>query len=244
MISKLSKAVVVISALVLGLGIMREIMNHTVGFPAVFDGFRHIDLNSEHTVPAWWSSSMMLISALILYTFSRINGGRGLYGSAIWLPLAIVFFFLSIDEAAGFHESVMEPLRNLLDLDGIFYFSWVIPAFFILIAFGLLILRSFLALPRRVQIHFAVSGTIYVSGAFGMELVGGYLMANGEDASPAYSLSIIIEEGMEIVGLTLFLMSLSWQLDEHALPAIQALAGTKPDDTERSSVSDQPDLLG
>lgn len=244
MISTLSKAVITISACVLGLGVMREIVHHTVGFPEVFDGFRHIDLNSEHTVPSWWSSAMMLASALILYAFSKIEGGRGLYRSTIWFPLAVVFFFLSIDEAAGFHESVMGPLRSLLDLGGIFYFSWVIPAFFVLIAFGLLILRSFLALPRTIQIQFAVAGCIYVSGAFGMELVGGYLMSNGEATSAAYSASIVIEEGMEIIGLTLFLLSLGRQLDRYALPAMLALAGDQDHDAHHHTASYHPDPVG
>lgn len=244
MISNLSRMAVLLSVGILLLGIMREIVHQTVGFPAVFDGFRHLNLDSEHSVPAWWSSAMMFASAVIMYAFSRLDQGRGLYQSKIWFPLAVVFFFLSLDEAAGFHESVMEPLRNLLDLQGIFYFAWVIPAFFVLIGFGLLILRPFLALPRTVQVQFAICGVIFVSGAMGMELIGGNLTANGEGASAAYSLSIIIEEGMEITGMTLFLLSLCRQLDNHALPAIFALAGFKEVDGQHRTTSDHKDPFG
>lgn len=244
MISTMSKAVIAISACVLGLGVMREVVHHSVGIPAALEGLRQLDLNSEHTVPAWWSSTLMFVSALILHAFSKIDEGRGLYHSKIWFPLAVVFFFLSIDEAAGFHESVIDPLRNLLDLDGIFYFAWVIPAFFVLIAFGLIILRPFLALPRPIQVQFAVSGCIFVSGAFGMELVGGYIVASGEATSAAYSTSVIVEEGLEITGLTLFLLSLCRQLDNNAMPAMLALAGGKDRDARHGSVAYHPDLAG
>lgn len=244
MISNLSRTAILLSVSILLLGIMREIVHQTVGFPDVFNGFRHINLDSEHSVPAWWSSAMMFASAVIMYAFSRLNQGRGLYHSTIWFPLAVVFFFLSLDEAAGFHESIMEPLRNLLDLQGIIYFAWVIPAFFALIGFGLIILRPFLALPRTVQIQFAICGVIYVSGAMGMELIGGNLTANGEGASAAYSLSIIIEEGMEIIGLTLFLLSLCRQLDDHALPVILSLAGDKEVGTQHRTAPYHPDPVG
>lgn len=235
MTSKITAAVIAMSFCILSLGIMREIIHHTVGFPEVFDGFRHINLDSEHSVPSWWSSSLMLVSAMIMYAFSRFDQGRGLYQSTIWLPLAVVFFFLSLDEAAGFHESIMAPLRNLLDLDGIFYFAWVIPAFFVLIIFGLLILRQFLALPRKIQVQFAICGTIYVSGALGMELIGGMLTASGEGASASYSMSIIVEEGFEIIGLTVFFVSLIKQLDQHVLPKASNLADEASD--ERRPVS-------
>lgn len=227
MTSKLTAAAICISWCVILLGIVREIVHHTVGFPPMFDGFRHINLDTEHNIGSWWSSSLMLVSALILLAFSKVEKGRGLYHSTIWLSLAAVFFLLSLDESASFHESFIAPVRGLLNLDGIFYFSWVIPAFFVLIAFGLLILRQFLVLPWAVQVQFASAGIIYVSGALGMELVGGWLMANGHGASAYYSVSIIIEEGMEIIGLTVFFVSLTRQLDSHVLSSVPAFAVQK-----------------
>lgn len=228
MTSKLTAAAICISWCVILLGIVREVVQQTVGFPPMFDGFRHINLDTEHNIGSWWSSSLMLVSALILLAFSKVEKGRGLYHSTIWLPLAAVFFLLSLDESASFHESLIAPLRGLLNLDGIFYFAWVIPAFFVLIAFGLLILRRFLALPRAIQGQFAAAGIIYVFGALGMELVGGWLTASGQGASAYYSVSIIIEEGMEIIGLTVFFVSLTRQLDSHVLSSVPAFAAQKP----------------
>lgn len=228
MTSRITTTAIFISFFVLTLGILREIIHQTVGFPAIFDGFRHINLDSENSVPSWWSSSLMLGSALIMYAFSRAEQGRGLYGSSIWFPLAVVFAFLSLDEAASFHESIMAPLRNLLGLDGIFYFAWVIPAFFVLIAFGLLILRQFLALPRAIQMQFAVCGTIYVSGALGMELFGAALTSSGMGASAYYSFCIIIEEGFEVIGLTIFFASLTRQLDQNMVAVASSFKDSSP----------------
>lgn len=228
MTRKLTAAAICISWCVIFLGIVREIVQHTVGFPPMFDGFRHINLDTEHNIASWWSSSLMLVSALIMLAFTKVEKGRGLYQSTIWVPMAAVFFLLSLDESASFHESFIAPLRGLLGLDGIFYFAWVIPAFFVLIAFGLFILRRFLALPRAIQAQFAVAGTIYVCGALGMELIGGWLTASGLKPSAYYSVSIIIEEGMEIIGLTVFFASLTRQLDSHVLSTVPAFAAQKP----------------
>lgn len=228
MTRKLTAVALCISLCVIFLGIVREIVQHTVGFPPMFDGFRHINLDTEHNIASWWSSSLMLVSALIMLAFSKVEKGRGLYHSTIWVPLAVVFFLLSLDESASFHESFIAPLRGLLGLDGIFYFAWVIPAFFVLIAFGLFILRRFLALPRTIRVQFAAAGTIYVCGALGMEMMGGWLTASGQGASAYYSVSIIIEEGMEIIGLTVFFVSLTRQLDTHVLSSMPAFAAQKP----------------
>jgi hypothetical protein len=216
------------SIAVVALGIFREVFVLSNGLQTPLQELRQFDLDAENNVPSWWSSSLMLASAMVLFLFAKADDNRGLFHSKIWLPLAVVFLLLSIDESASFHEALMNPLRTVLGAGGIFYYAWVVPAFLCLALFGLLILRSFLQLPGNVQFAFALAGTIYVSGALGMELFGGWLDYSGLRMETIYSLSIIVEETLEIIGLTLFLLALIGLAERHVTLRVngQALSAT------------------
>jgi hypothetical protein len=203
------------SIAVVALGIFREVFVLSNGLQTPLQELRQFDLDAENNVPSWWSSSLMLASAMVLFLFAKADDNRGLFHSKICLPLAVVFLLLSIDESASFHEALMNPLRTVLGAGGIFYYAWVVPAFLCLALFGLLILRSFLQLPGNVKFAFALAGTIYVSGALGMELFGGWLDYSGLRMETIYSLSIIVEETLEIIGLTLFLLALIRLAERH-----------------------------
>ncbi|MBO6675867.1 MAG: hypothetical protein JJ908_12400 [Rhizobiales bacterium] len=203
------------SITVVALGIFREVFVLSNGLETPLQELRQFDLDAENNVPSWWSSSLMLASAMVMFLFAKADDNRGLFHSKVWLPLATVFLLLSIDESASFHEALMNPLRTVLDAGGIFYYAWVVPAFLCLAVFGLLILRSFLRLPGNIQFAFALAGLIYVSGALGMELFGGWLDYSGLRMETIYSLSIIVEETLEITGLTLFLLALIRLAEQH-----------------------------
>ncbi|PHP64547.1 hypothetical protein CSC94_23865 [Zhengella mangrovi] len=129
---------------------------------------------------------------------SRFSLGR--YRNA----LAFIFVCLSIDEAASFHEILAEPLRNMLGTSGILYFAWVIPGAAFALAVAIVFIPFLCSLPLATALRFVASGAIYVGGALGMELVGGYLADNGLLGSPLYMIVSTIEESMEMVGMALF----------------------------------------
>lgn len=233
----LKRFILIGSMAVVALGIFREVFVLSNGLQTPLQELRQFDLDAENNVPSWWSSSLMLASAMVMFLFAKADDNRGLFHSKIWLPLAVVFLLLSIDESASFHEALMNPLRTVLGAGGVFYYAWVVPAFVCLAFFGLLIVRSFLQLPGTVQFAFALAGMIYVSGALGMELFGGWLDYSGLRMETIYSSSIIVEETLEIAGLTLFLLTLiglaerhvTLRVNGHAVSAATAVAA-KPQD--------------
>ena len=105
--------------------------------------------------------------------------------------------------------ALMMPLRNAFDLTGILYYSWVIPGAIAVALIGAYYLPFLLRLPRRTAVLFTIAGGAYVGGALGMELVGGAVESATGKETVAYSISILIEEGLEIVGLTLFFYALT-----------------------------------
>ena len=124
---------------VLAAGFAREAFVLEIGTHTVLQDLRQFHLDSENSVPAWWSSSLMLVAAMVLYRLGAEAKAAGDRMWQLWALLAVAFFFLSMDEAASFHEGVIEPLKSAFGFGGIFFYAWVVPAVLCLGGFGLLI---------------------------------------------------------------------------------------------------------
>ncbi|WP_419600273.1 hypothetical protein [Thiolapillus sp.] len=120
----------------------------------------------------------------------------------------MIFVFLSIDETASLHESLIDPLRNTVHASGVLYYSWVIPYGFALLLFVVLYLRFLLDLPRTIMLLFIASGAIFVSGALGFEMLGGWYADRYGEVSVAYAMLYTCEETLEMTGISLFIYSL------------------------------------
>ena len=207
-LSAVQRLVPWLSALVVTLGIFREVYVSTFGTETVLQGLRHISLDAETTLAAWYSSQVMTACAIALILAGLLNRSRGHSVGMTWFFLAAIFFALSLDESAAFHEEVGSRLQSLLDTGGIFYFAWVIPGSIFVAITGLYFIPFLLKLPRRTAIGFSLAGTLFVSGAIGMELIGGYLAEGVEERGWRYHLAATTEETLEITGLNLFLWTL------------------------------------
>jgi hypothetical protein len=208
------------TAIVLGLGILREIAMSFVGTSTALKGLRHFSLDSEHSLPAWYESVTMLASAGLLAILAALARHHDPRNRLPWLLLAVIFFCMSIDEVVAFHEASMRPLRETFHLSGIFYYSWVIIAAPLLVVLAIFFVPFMLRLPRPTAVRIFIAGAIFVGGAFGMEFVGGYYVSLGGDESLPYRIASTCEECLEIIGMTLFLSSLLQHLGETA-PVLQ-----------------------
>jgi hypothetical protein len=100
------------------------------------------------------------------------------------------------------HERLIRPVRTGLNVEGYLYFAWIIPY-----AVGVVVL-AFLAVPAiwrlgwRYRVLFGTSGVVYLSGAIGVEMLGGNLyQANQEQVNLNYRLLQTVEECLEYIGL-------------------------------------------
>lgn len=169
---------------------------------------RLLDFDGEGTAPAWFSSLLFLASAAILGVIwhARRAGGDRFRGH--WAVLAAVFLFLALDEAAAVHEQLIDPVRRALDTGGALLHAWIIPygiALTVMLALYIPFLRG---LPARTLRLMLAAGALYVAGAIGMEIVGGYVW----DRDPVRGIAIVaimaVEETLEMVGLALFVYAL------------------------------------
>lgn len=224
--------VVALSLAVMAAGIAREAFVLEFGVGTLLQDLRQFDLDSENSVPAWWSSSLMLLAALMLYRLGAEARPRGDRLWLFWVALAAAFFLLSIDEAASFHEGVIEPLKAAFGFGGALYYAWVVPAVICLVVFGLLLLPLLQLVPTGLKWRLVICGAIFVTGALGMEMVGGWLDFEGLRPTPVYALVTTVEEGLEILGLSLFLSALLDQFDPNravvGIRAVQRAAAAQP----------------
>jgi hypothetical protein len=156
------------------------------------------NLDGEQTVPAFYTSLMLMFVSLILAAIA--HDSKTVKYKYHWWVLAAIFAFMAFDEASGFHELLTMPMRNRLDLPRWLRFAWVIPAAVVVLIFALSYLKFVLHLPRKCSLLFVAAGVTYVTGALGMEVLGA-------DASSrfAYQVFMSTEETMEMVGVIIFI---------------------------------------
>jgi hypothetical protein len=168
---------------------------------------RTLDLDSERSIATWFSSSALLFCSILLTTIAYYGQGGDRYARH-WKLLAVIFLFMSLDEAASFHEMLISRLRSALDAGGFLYYAWVIPGAAFVLVFALAYLKFFLDLPSRSRRLFAIAGILYIWGVLGMEMISGYQADLFGRTTPIYVVITTIEETSEMLGISIFTYSL------------------------------------
>ncbi|SDR18491.1 hypothetical protein [Pseudovibrio sp. Tun.PSC04-5.I4] len=191
------------------LGIFQQVFVDTVGIETPLKDLRHISLDDELNLGAWFSSMVMLCIAGLAALIGILERHSSKPQNwPYWMGLAFGFLYMSVDENIGIHEVTIDPLRTAFDLSGALYFAWVIPGAVLVATLGLVYLRFLARVPRKFAILFVISGSIYLGGAIGFEMLGaGFAGSEGYDAL-GYKIFYILEETFELVGLTTFLSAL------------------------------------
>lgn len=184
------------------------IMNYGFGHDLML-GFAPIfNLGNEHSVPTLFATLLLLLDALLFLTLFRI-GEPSRYHAFVWLLLAGAFVFVALDEYAVFHERLINPLREGLDVGGYLYFAWIIPYAIGVALLGLLVGPALWRLGWRYRFLFGAAAVLYVGGAIGVEMLGGrYYEAREEQVDLTYRLFQTVEETLEYLGTILLAYTL------------------------------------
>lgn len=172
-----------------------------IGATALFD------FNQEANVPTLFSSLSLLASALLLFYIYWSNRLKD-KSAKRWLGLSLIFFFLTVDEIGSIHERIMPLLRNSFELTGVFYYAWIIPYGIAIILLSIIYLPFVLKLPKNIKLLFLASAAIYISGAIGIEILGGQQDESYGTYNFVYAFYYTIEELLEMVGIALFIYAL------------------------------------
>jgi hypothetical protein len=186
-------------------GLVAEWIGHgTLGErAAVQKAVAFFSLSYEHNLPSWYASMLLFACAIALGVVARGVSARGEPFARHWWVLAIGFGYMSLDEAVELHEH----LGGLLSLHGPLYFSWIVPASAVVLIVLASYARFLRALPSATRWRFVAAGAVYVGGAVGMEIPLGWWTERHGDENFTYALIDWIEETLELLGATWFLVS-------------------------------------
>ncbi len=166
-------------------------------------------LDGERSFPTLYTGAILLLCAFLLTGITLSRRAVGASYVRHWAVLTIVFLFLFADEMLGIHEETVEPLRSILGIGGGFlYFAWVVPALILVLIFGLLYAEFVIELPAKIRLLFLISGSLYVAGAVGLEMVGGYYVSSYGAESVGFIVEATAEELLEMLGLAVFTYAL------------------------------------
>ncbi|WP_289644635.1 hypothetical protein [Maribacter aestuarii] len=176
--------------------------------------FNLFNIRTEGNIPAYYSSMTILIASFLLGFISLFRNKNGLSYS-LWQILAVIFFYLSIDEAVQLHERVGVIVDNNLNLEGYLSWGWVIPYGILFVLFSLVYYFKFLPqLPKKIAWLFILSGAIFVLGAIGVEMIAANNYNSDNFSEIVNAICYSIEEFLEMLGIALFIYSLLLYIKE------------------------------
>jgi hypothetical protein len=172
-----------------------------------------LSLSYEGNLPTWYATVLLFGCGLLLELCALHARRAGAPHPRRWALLGWLFFYISLDEAVELHEH----LGGLLELHGVLYFSWIVPAAIVVALLGVAYLPFVRDLPARTRRRFVLAGVLYVGGALFMELPLGWWTERAGEGSLGYALLDVVEESLELAGATLFLGALLDYLSTRAL---------------------------
>jgi hypothetical protein len=174
------------------------------------------NLNAENTVPAWFSSVLLLAVAFHAYLIAQQDTAHTRKHRKLWWVLAALFVILSLDETVSLHEAAGGILEKYSgERTGFLRFAWVVPGTVFCAVVGGLFIPFVRDLAPGVRGQVIAAGTIYVSGAVGMEMIGGAVYSR-MGHSALYAALTVLEESLEMCGTVLCIRGLSGMLQKAA----------------------------
>lgn len=170
-------------------------------------GLTHLfSLEDEQNFPALFSTAALFGVSATSVLCANVAGNTE---RAFWKAMAIVFLFLAVDEAVSIHEYVSLMAKKVFHASGALSRAWVIPYGIAAAIFAVLTLPPLVRLPANTRYGLAVAGCVYVTGAIGFEILETVTKDHATgiwmSKSLAYSLCVLCEESLEMLGIALAL---------------------------------------
>lgn len=174
----------------------------------------------EANFPSLYSALLMAFASALLWVIGSSGDEKLRKQSTHWKLLSFVFAFLAVDEFGSVHESLIQPVKQLLSQSSpvqsdYLYFAWLIPYSIATLIIGLVYLRFFRRLPVQTRLLFLLAAAIFLSGAVVMEMVGGKYWADQgwaldgtNEVDLRYALITTVEEFLEMSGSIIFVCTL------------------------------------
>jgi hypothetical protein len=205
-----------ISAILAGIAVFIAILSTAIWyFPTRFqwdtgDLFNLFFIDREKNFPTMFQVTVLLFDTVLLFTIAYLRKKEVKSYFPHWMGLAFGFLFMSCDEFISLHEMLVKPFNHILGRhrSDMFYFSWVLPGIIVVVVLAIIYIKFLLNLPRKTMLVCLLAGLLYVGGAVGMEMVGGWVVETFGEMTKQYIIAATIEECLEMAGQILFVYGL------------------------------------
>lgn len=217
--TRLIRFLLVVIAGLLVLSTIGQISRHVYGRGAVLGLVRLVYVDEEANIPTAYSTFAWMLCSLVAAMIAISKKQAGDRFTRYWQGFALVFAYLTLDEAASIHELFMGPTRALFNTSGFLYYAWVIPWGIFFLLFALSCFKFVRTLPKKTQVLMMLAGATFVMGAIGMEMIGGWHNETfGYQANLIYVLIATTEETLEMLGVLILLYALLSYMGTHTQP--------------------------
>ena len=165
-------------------------------------------LDYEGNIPTFYSFLALLFSSVLLGAIAYVKNLDSDRYKNHWKILSFIFLYLSLDEIGQLHEDLIDPMQKLLKATGFLYFAWIVPFGFLVAIFLFSYSKFVFHLPVSTKKMFVAACALYIGGAMGMEIPGGYLASTTGMQTVPYLIVITIEESLEMLGIVVFIHAL------------------------------------
>ncbi len=186
-----------------------QTVRFTTGDERVFGLVDFLSVGRDGNLPTFYSSFAILFCAFLLTLIAFMTWRSERRWSVYWFLLALVFVFLSLDESLMIHERLIKPMQSQIGTGGLLHFAWIIPYGIGVVIFVAAYIRFLLHIPRHSAVLFIVAGAMFVGGAIGMEMIGGYVYTEVGYRNVLYVGVQTLEEILEMSGIVVFIFALA-----------------------------------
>lgn len=170
------------------------------------------DLDNEISIPTWFSSMQLLVASVLLWVIAHVTRQTGDPMTKKWRAMAAVFFLMSMDEVSNFHDRSAMLLKSTAHAMPFPTFAWVPFGIALVLAFTVYFFRFAWTLPTKIRFQCWLAAAIFVGGALVVEIITGYLVKREMFSQYILHNLPILEESMEMGGITLFVNALMLHL--------------------------------
>ena len=196
---------VVISAFVAPQGDELLEKKASLSYSIMSEPSRVFNIDQEANIPTWFTAGVALYLAMTTAMIASAVKSQGKFAWP-WRGISLMSIYISMDELAGFHELAINPIRENWDVGPWLYQSWIIPAMIIVAFIGVIYARFWWKLPSYTKLYIFLGSLIYITGAIGVESIGGFVLTT-QGLNDWYVQLAHIEEFLEMMGLIIILYS-------------------------------------
>ena len=171
---------------------------------------RMLDVNAENNLPTWFASSCWLIAGVLTAFIASTARSDVADWRRHWIGLSVTFIFLSFDEAATFHELFGGLIGDKVGAASVLYYSWLLYGLVFVGIVAFLYIRFIIALPTLIRWLFVLSGALFLTGAVGLEFLGGAAEMGDFHfiRNERWIFAVALEELFEMLGVILLIYTL------------------------------------